>query len=62
MKDAGERAGLGEGDGKGRTAQPLPKLADIGITKTQSSRYQAKARAVRFDVSTNLAVAGAVKM
>lgn len=44
MREQGERAGQGEGEGKGRTAQPLPKLADIGITKTQSSRWQEKAR------------------
>jgi phage N-6-adenine-methyltransferase len=40
MKDRGQRAGQGQGDGKGRKAQPLPKLSDLGVTKTQSSRWQ----------------------
>jgi N6-adenosine-specific RNA methylase IME4 len=43
MKESGNRAGQGDRDGKGRTAQPLPKLADLGVTKTQSSRWQKKA-------------------
>jgi N6-adenosine-specific RNA methylase IME4 len=40
MEDRGERRAQGQGDGKGRSAQPLPKLADLGINKTQSSRWQ----------------------
>jgi N6-adenosine-specific RNA methylase IME4 len=40
MEDRGERRTQGRGDGKGRSAQPLPKLADLGINKTQSSRWQ----------------------
>ena len=37
MEQRGERRAQGQGDGKGRSAQPLPKLADLGINKTQSS-------------------------
>jgi N6-adenosine-specific RNA methylase IME4 len=44
MSDRGERARQGEGRGKGRKLQPLPKLSDLGISKTQSSRWQAIAR------------------
>jgi N6-adenosine-specific RNA methylase IME4 len=44
MAERGERAGQGEGEGKGRTAQPLLRLADLGINKTQSSRWQELAR------------------
>jgi N6-adenosine-specific RNA methylase IME4 len=40
MEDRGERRAQGQGDGKGRSAQPLPKLTDLGINKTQSSRWQ----------------------
>jgi N6-adenosine-specific RNA methylase IME4 len=40
MEDRGERRAQGQGDGKGRIGQPLPKLADLGISKTQSSRWQ----------------------
>jgi N6-adenosine-specific RNA methylase IME4 len=40
MEKRGERRAQGQGDGKGRSAQPLPKLADLGINKTQSSRWQ----------------------
>lgn len=38
MKESGERRGQG-GDSEGSTAQ-LSKLADLGVTKTQSSRWQ----------------------
>jgi hypothetical protein len=31
MEDRGERRTQGRGDGKGRSAQPLPKLSDLGI-------------------------------
>jgi N6-adenosine-specific RNA methylase IME4 len=44
MAERGERAGQGEGEGKGRTGQPLLRLADLGISKTQSSRWQQLAR------------------
>jgi N6-adenosine-specific RNA methylase IME4 len=40
MEDRGERRAQGQGDGKGRSVQPLPKLSDLGINKTQSSRWQ----------------------
>ena len=40
MEERGERRTQGHGDGKGRSVQPLPKLADFGINKTQSSRWQ----------------------
>jgi N6-adenosine-specific RNA methylase IME4 len=40
MHAIGARRKRGQGAGKGRTVQPLPKLADLGIDKTQSSRWQ----------------------
>jgi hypothetical protein len=43
MKECGQRAGQGQGNGKGRRPQPLLKLSDLGLTKTQSSRWQALA-------------------
>jgi hypothetical protein len=30
----------GQGESKGRTLQLLPKLSDLGVSKTQSSRWQ----------------------
>jgi N6-adenosine-specific RNA methylase IME4 len=35
-----ERRTQGQGEGKGRAVQPLPKLETLGINKTQSSRWQ----------------------
>src|SRR5580765_5262012 len=45
MKDRGERAEAGDAE-SGRGLKPLsrPSLSDLGITKTQSSRWQAKAK------------------
>jgi N6-adenosine-specific RNA methylase IME4 len=43
MEKRGERRAQGQGDGKGRRVQPLPKLADLGVNKTQSSRWQSLA-------------------
>jgi len=40
MAERGERAGQGQGNGKGRTALPLPTLDVLGVSKTQSSRWQ----------------------
>jgi N6-adenosine-specific RNA methylase IME4 len=40
MGERGERRAQGKGDGKGRSVPPLPKLSDLGINKTQSSRWQ----------------------
>src|SRR6516225_5546865 len=40
MQDRKERRTQGQGAGKGRALLPLPKLADLGINKTQSSRWQ----------------------
>jgi hypothetical protein len=40
MAERGERAGQGQGNGKGRTPQPLPTLDVLGVSKTQSSRWQ----------------------
>ena len=44
MADRKERAGLGHGSGKGRKPLPLVKLDDLGVSKTQSSRWQAFAK------------------
>jgi N6-adenosine-specific RNA methylase IME4 len=43
MEKCGERRAQGQGDGKGRSVQPLPKLAELGVNKTQSSRWQSLA-------------------
>lgn len=43
MREQGERAKPGEADGSGRRPS-TPKLADLRINKSQSSRWQAKAR------------------
>jgi hypothetical protein len=40
MADKGERRGDGRPWDNGSAAQPLPKLADLGVTKTQSSHWQ----------------------
>jgi hypothetical protein len=40
MAERGERTGQGQGKGKGRKPQPLQKLSDIGVSKSQSSRWQ----------------------
>jgi len=44
MAERDERRTQGRGDGKGRSAQPLPKLSDLGINKSQSSRWQSLAK------------------
>jgi N6-adenosine-specific RNA methylase IME4 len=56
MKDRGERQ-ADHRPKNGSTAQPLPKLADIGISKTQSSRWQRKAEMSPEKFEAHVAVA-----
>jgi len=55
MAERGERAKSGEADGSGRTPS-VPRLTDLGVTKTESSRWQQLASLPYLPTSSNYTI------